>query len=281
MDFTHFASYLNFGVALVASLLIGILILPANLTTSLSVLNFRSNPNTSVGITLWGLRWLTILPIYYRGDLISHSSGITLALLDTGNILNLMTAVFLSHGRKFRLEQTWPLGILLILLLIWDLSLAPLAENTLLIKLIVIAPSSVLSHISIIALGWIFFVRWGAYGLPFLLLTIFYALLQLPAYFAVFFPSESGFAEFRIMVFLALGLLKLPYTFGFLAFLLSPTKPDFSIEQYWPHQSVSPHKIVYVPLISLISIILIPVVVSVVSTVISAKVPEWIKSIIQ
>ena len=66
----------------------------------------------------------------------------------------------------------WSLFVLLGVLLIWDLSIAPFTKDAMLMKFVAIAPSAVLSHLSLIFLGWLFVVRWGLPGIPFLLLSV-------------------------------------------------------------------------------------------------------------
>jgi hypothetical protein len=153
--------------------------------------------------------------------------------------------------------------------------LAPRATDTI-IKFIAIAPSAVLSHIALIALGWLFVVRWGFWGIPYLLLTIAYALLQLPAYFADHFESLLNPPELGKAVFFSLGLLKVPFAFGFLGYLLSPNKPDFAFPKFWPDESIAPHRRIYATVVSLTVIALGPVVTGTIGVFVSEPLKQLI-----
>jgi hypothetical protein len=92
----------------------------------------------------------------------------------------------------------------------------------------------------------------GGWGLPFFLLCFFYALLQFPVYLYLNLANEfqllsKDHERFRQTV-EALGILKIPLAYGFLAFLVSPTRPEFKDSAYLPQKAFAPHKGVLVPI---------------------------------
>ena len=105
-------------------------------------------------------------------------------------------------------------------------------------NLVMLSPSMVLASVSLFAFGWSFVVRWGLTGVPFLLLTAVYCVLQVPAYIQAFLlGAQPGAKQVDLsFVFVILAFLKLAvgvYSFAFF-FSVSDQAPEMHSQKYWP-----------------------------------------------
>lgn len=199
----------------------------------------------------------------------SYSYQLILVLSDFGNLCTVGAAIAYCCGKEFSRKQLLPLSCILVLLILWDIALpsfvekpdSPSAQG----RILVIAPSAALSSLSIIALGWSIVIRCGWAAWPFLLLTAFYALGQLPAYFDVtVFPAaketignlyrvaadslkveaakqalDAQFGGLSIF-FWYLGIGKVLYAIAFFGYFFSPEHAldDLKRPKYWPNEKI-------------------------------------------
>jgi len=141
-----------------------------------------------------------------------------------------------------------------LLLLVWDYVLGEYASGPgkPLLGLLSLTPSLLVAQIAILLLGWVFVLRWGVYAIAFFALCILHAVLQPVAYVYLNLASDFRLSDvdkeqFRHVID-ALGLLKIPLAYGFLAFLVSPKRPDFTADSSWPPESVAPDKRILIPI---------------------------------
>jgi hypothetical protein len=105
------------------------------------------------------------------------------------------------------------------------------------LKVLEPSPFVAIAMIESVALGWVFFVRWGgSAGAIFFCVAAGYGLLQLPAYLSVAGMQGLDFA------FSLLAGGKILIAFGFLSLLCSSSIPEIKIEipKYWPTKPVPP-----------------------------------------
>ena len=237
--------------------------------------NFRTSPGTALAVVFMGLSWVLLLLIYGKKDL---SFSWALVATDAGSGALLGAACLLMRGNKHFTGFDATVLIPFLALFAWDYFLGRYVSGPgqTLLSVICLAPSLLLSQIAMVLLGWAFVARWGIYGLIFGLLCVLHALLQVPTYIALnlsgeFQLSPEDKAQFAHIV-NALGLLKLPLAYGFLAFLASRNRPKFDEPAFLPAtKSVAPDKSVFIP----ISILLVGVGGNVIANVITSILPAF------
>ncbi|BCA56938.1 hypothetical protein W02_40780 [Nitrospira sp. KM1] len=195
-------------------------------------------------LMLWGGWWLSLAVLYLMfctAEIRWH--GIALAVIDSGSISMLCFATAYTKGTVFHWRQTHTIAFGGLLLIVWDILTGEFYQNPTQ-RLIAIAPSAVLTTSWVISVGWAFYVRWGATAFPFLLLTIAYVTLQMPAYFYTFVvaPFSSTMpalaSEFENLKFIYWWLFigKIGYALMFFILFFSPRPfcPDMEVEQLAP-----------------------------------------------
>lgn len=239
----------------------------------LPAFSFRTNPCTALAAAFMALSWLMLVLVYSRQNL---RFPWALVVTDIGSAAMLCAAFILMRGDKHFSGFDAALLIPLLVLLGWDYVCGGYASGPgkTLLSVICLAPSLLLSQIAVVLLGWAFVVRWGAYGVIFFILCILHAVLQLPTYVALNLATDFQLTvrdkEQFTQVVQALGLLKIPLAYGFLAFLASPVRPVFTEPAFLPpEKSVIPDKRIFVP----ISILLLGVGGNVVANVITSILP--------
>jgi hypothetical protein len=99
------------------------------------------------------------------------------------------------------------------------------------------APEILLASVAGTALGWVFLARWGWTAMPFLVVTIAYALLQSPAYIRGEFRhlttplGQSIRASNLDFAYALLAGGKILLAFGFLSLLCGSTNPEVNLDQ--------------------------------------------------
>ena len=221
--------------------------------------DFKKSPATAWAATLWALSWLSLVPIYGTEK---HSFSWGLIITDIGSSAVLFAALILKRGSPVVRDSDTVVVIPFLLLLVWDYVLGVAADgvNKPLLGVLALTPSLFLAQFSILLLGWAFVLRWGIYGVAFFVLCILDAILQPLAYISLNLIKDFHLAElpeeaqFRYVVD-ALGLLKIPLAYGFLGFLVSRTRPSFTVDSSWPPESVAPDKRIFIPISSAFAII--------------------------
>jgi hypothetical protein len=82
--------------------------------------------------------------------------------------------------------------------------------------------------------------------------TLMYALLQLPAYYAFFVMPIVTPDPFGKAIFFALFLLKIPFAFLFISYFVSAQRPNFDDAKFLPTHDVRPDRWVWAPIITVI-----------------------------
>jgi len=235
-----------------------------------SAFNFKTHPCTALAAALMAFSWVMLLLVY---SMLHLPFPWALVVTDLGSAALLCAAFILMRGDRHFSGFDAALLIPLLILLVWDYVCGRYASGPgkTLLSVICLSPSLLLAQIAMVVLGWAFVVRWGAYGIIYGVLCVLHAVLQLPVYIALNLSGDfqltphdqNQFAQ----VVDALGLLKLPLAYGFLAFLVSRTRPEFDEPAFMPpDKSVIPDKSVFIP----ISILLVAVGGNVVTDVIKA-----------
>jgi len=277
---TALTAHLNFGVCLIVTAVIAILfgLQPVLQPKRLELLDFRTNPNTTVSVLSYGLSRLLLVYFYFNGKLGTNSVGLNLLVLDAGNLATLLSAVALSQGTRMDFSKLKYFAAPAVFLALWDMCVAPFSGNVALLKLGAIAPSAVLAHLATIFLGWMFVVRWGAHGLWFLALAVLNSLLQLPGYYTVFvMPPTSTPNPIGSAIFFGLAILKIPMALIFIGFLISHIRPAFDAAKYWPDGNVEPDVWVYRPIAAVVSLLAAAVSTALIGAIVSKPVEKEIE----
>jgi hypothetical protein len=200
-----------------------------------------NHPQEVSALLLWTIWWICLIVVYilvqrFKQD--GATLGFVLLFLDIGSVSGLAFVIAYYKGHQFKWGQLEPILILLFFLAAWDILSAAFLPGAA-YRMLVIAPSAIMANVFIVGIGWIFLVRWGLTALPFFVLTILYAVLQLPAYFELFvvipFNIQGSFAgPWQVFFLLAVG--KLMYACSFFAMFFSPfpNRPDMTSAQYEP-----------------------------------------------
>jgi len=169
-------------------------------------------------------------------------SGIILEVIgDAGSLCTLAAAWAYARGRDFSLPATvQALVILGIFLSIWYLGWW-LLPRTFFLSLVREAPGIVLACVSTVALGWVFFVRWGGFaGSLYFLARIGYSILELPANLRYnmgqYIRSEALESLDIAFVYLAAG--KIVLVGAFLSLLCRSTPEAMEEPQFAPNGGV-------------------------------------------
>jgi hypothetical protein len=260
----------NFWILFVAVVVTLILFLAAK---HLDAFSFKKNPGTALAIVFMLLSWVMMLLVYGKKDL---SFSWALVVTDAGSAALFCAGCLLVRGNKHFSGFDATVLIPFIALCAWDYFLGDYVSGPgkTLLSVICLSPSLLLSQIAMVLLGWAFLVRWGWYGLIFGLLCLLHAMLQLPTYIALnlsddFQLTPQDKEQFKQVVD-ALGLLKLPLAYGFVAFLASHNRPNFAEPAFFPTRSITPGKPVFIP----ISVLLVGVGGNVVANVITSILPS-------
>jgi hypothetical protein len=204
-------------------------------------------------LILWSGWWVSLIGLYLlfnaalpsepTGETDLKLHGLALAVIDTGSASMLCLAIAYSKGLTFSWKHVHRILYASAILIVWDIVTGQYYESPLQ-RLVAIAPSSVLTNSWIISVGWAFYVRWGSTAFPFLLLTIAYAALQLPAYLYAFVVEPFGATmpalelQFANLVYIYWWLFigKVAYAAMFLLLFFSPEpySPDLTVEQLVP-----------------------------------------------
>jgi hypothetical protein len=241
----------------------------------LDAFSFKKNPGTALATVFMLLSWVMMLLVYGKKDL---SFSWALVATDAGSAALFCAGYLLLRGNKHFSGFDTTVLIPFFALCAWDYFLGEYVSGPgkTLLSVICLSPSLLLSQIAMVLLGWAFVVRWGWYGLIFGILCLLHAVLQLPTYIALNLSGDFQLTppdkeQFR-QVMDALGLLKAPLAYGFLAFLASPARPNFDeLSVLPPAESVAPSKIVFIP----ITILLVGVGGNVVANVITSILPSF------
>jgi hypothetical protein len=162
---------------------------------------------------------------------------------DLGSLCTLAAAWAYSRGKDFSAANTLlTLGLAAGFLIIWYLAWRTIAPGPLLFVLLQEAPGIVLAVVSTVALGWVFFVRWGGLvGGIYLLFRVGYGVLQLPANLRTYLGPylKDGGASLEIsFAWLAGGKVLLAAVF--LSLLCRSGLPDIAISKpkYAPQEAI-------------------------------------------
>lgn len=180
----------------------------------------------------------------HENTLLGHVIFDTLG--DLGSLCTLAAAWAYSRGRDFSAAGTLLiLGLAAGFLIIWYLAWRTIASGTpetLLFVLLRDAPGIVLAVVSTVALGWVFFVRWGGLvGGIYLLFRVGYGVLQLPANLRIDlrpYLIDGGASLDISFAWLAGGKVLLAIVF--LSLLCRSDLPDIAISnpKYAPQEAV-------------------------------------------
>lgn len=200
------------------------------------IIDIKKHPSTGVSFLLWACVWLNTALVYHflSGKIFSISGhyGIILIFLNIGNMAILGSAIAYARGARLNLKKdfTWLIG-LLVFLMLWNLVSQRFAVGFLGMT-ITIAPSVILSAISLMFFGWVFFVRWGGFiGSMYFLCVALYAMLQLPAYISTFLNPYVAANQDAGIIFSLLAGMKIPLIVGFMVFVLNSSLPDVKVSE--------------------------------------------------
>ena len=201
-------------------------------------------PSTAWAFAFFAAVWFCTFSIYCSlallKDLDPESVVVTvLRVFDNiAKVLLLGTAIAYSSGKEFNPKETLVgLSALFIVLTLWIFvcyGLGLLIPKNIFVTTMEVAPDVVISSIAIVAVGWVFFVRWGgASGWLFLLTTIGYAILQFPAAIKIglsgYLKTDSTPQLDEAFSFLAGG--KLLIAFGFILLIWHPKLPKLNVNK--------------------------------------------------
>ncbi len=210
-------------------------------------LDFNEHPNTAWAFHLWLVWWGTLFFIYlWLGRL---PSTVDLVLSDFGNLCALGAAIAFCKGKDFRLNILLPLLFVFAGVFIWDIALTslPSVSEYPQGRIVIIAPSILISGISSLALGWAVVIRCGWTAWLFLLFTASYSVAQLPAYFYIFVIQGQDDLErlFHKLVWslLILAIGKIIYAWAFIGYFLSNYQQpeNLRVKEYWPDDNRQVH----------------------------------------
>jgi hypothetical protein len=156
-----------------------------------SVLLYNKNPSTASSFWFYFAAVFCLLltyAVYNSAKIFSQEDALLVNLIidilgDLAGLCTLATAWAYSRGKDFSAASTLvSLGLAAGFLIIWHLMWRTIAPPTLFFVLLRQAPGIVLAVVATVALGWVFFVRWGGLvGGIYLLIRVGYGVLQLPA----------------------------------------------------------------------------------------------------
>jgi hypothetical protein len=196
-----------------------------------------------------------------------------------------ITAAFAySRGRGFRaVVATVSMIILAILVTVDEIILLTWGQaQNILITTLELAPDVVIGSVAGVSLGWVFFVRWGGLaGWLFLLVTVGYALLQLPAniWFSLRHFLSTTDARTLEQVFALLAGGKVLVIFGVLLLLCSSSRRTVNIDQpkHWPEHAVPlPAWGSISPLVGWVPALITAVIVAIFTDPLKCVVMDWI-----
>jgi hypothetical protein len=192
--------------------------------------------------------WLFVFAFWAILLSVGEKAVLAIWLLDNVAKLCLFgTAIAYCRGSKFNPEVTLIVLILLLIILsAWETGFwwaSGIRPNSMLLVALRLAPDVMLSGIGIVAIGWVFFVRWGGlFGWFFLLVTIAYSAFQLPATLMLGFDrflTKTDSPDLDIS-FSALAGGKILLIFGFLSLICSSaTGLELNEPRVWPENSVA------------------------------------------
>lgn len=186
-------------------------------------------------------------------DLVHQLIHIAISVLsNVSNLCLLTTAIAYSGAKQFKLRQAlnWFVPAVLFILLwasVWELvdhRATPLFTS------LMIAPDIVIANVSMVALGWVFFARWKGSSI-FFIVTVIYALLQLPARIGLEMRQflTADYACSLDFAFYLLAAGKLAIAYWFLALLCRSTSESFHEPKYWP-LGERPHAHLFLPFVA-------------------------------
>ena len=257
MDFT----VVNLGVTFAILAVMSAISLSAMASNEPKSLDFRKYPSVTWAFTFFATVWCCTFIVYVALVLFKNVPPdsplwTALGLFDNvAKVLLLATAIAYSSGREFNVKKTaaW-LGALLIVLMLWTIvgdMIGRVYPRNIFVAAMQIAPDLVISSIAIVAVGWVFFVRWGGpAGWLFLLTTIAYAILQFPAAFKIGLSAFLRPEDVRNLdvAFSCLAGGKILIAFGFILLIWNPKLRGLDVrapKRWLPAKSVKMPKRMY------------------------------------
>ncbi len=200
------------------------------------IIDVKKHPSTGISFLLWAFVWLNTALVYHflsgQFFLVTDHYGVVLIFLNIGNMAIFGSAIAYARGDRLNPKKdfTWLIG-LLVFLMFWNLVSQRFVTGFIGMT-ITIAPSVILSAISLMFFGWVFFVRWGGFiGSVYFLCVGLYAILQLPAYVAIFLKPFLGSNQDVGVIFSLLAGMKIPLISGFMVLLLNSSLLDVKISE--------------------------------------------------
>lgn len=216
------------------------------------ILNLKKYPSTAISYLLWCSVWLNTALLYHfisnKIFSVSDNYGVILIFFNIGSMAIFGSAIAYARGEKliFR-DFSWLIG-LLIFMMFWNLVSQRFATGFL-SMIITIAPSVILSSMSLIFFGWVFFVRWGGVlGILYFLCLVLYSILQFPAYMAIFLKPYFVSTQDIEIIYALLAGMKIPLILGFMVFLLNSSLPNVRILEQRLLPSTAVHVSLTVPI---------------------------------
>lgn len=245
---------MNGGLSLGIVLLMALIYLNVLFNDRPPSLVYSVHRGAAAAFLFFGVTWIFVLALYITLLSVSEKPVLAIWLLDNVSKLCLFgTAIAYSRGNQFNPRTTLAVLIaLFVILSLWEVVFwwaSGARPDDTLVAALRLAPDVMLSGIGIIAVGWVFFVRWGGlFGWFFLVVTIAYSVLQLPATLLLGFDhflTNASRSDLEI-AFSALAGGKVLLAFGFLSLICSSASSlELDNPRVWPGNPVAPPRWLY------------------------------------
>ena len=161
------------------------------------------------------------------------------SLSNLANVSLLVAAIAYARGENFDAANArrW-FGRIAILIALWTIFWELVHhDRSLFFSALFTAPDVILSNIALIALGWVFLSRWKGVGVAYFVVTICYAVLQLPARIALdlqpFLDPNKAVDLEPTFYLLAVGKILL---IGGFILILRKITTDIDEPRFWPRE---------------------------------------------
>ena len=221
---------------------------------SLDAIRYKQSPSTASAFWFFFAAYAFLfflyiwMDIYVKNGRSLDSPEFAIGTDILGNVSNvcfLIAAVAYCRGRDFNvLHAAGAVVLLTMIVMIWAFGWNVLVDQSnLFARTLQYGPEMVLPSVAFVLLGWAFFARWG--GIPgaiFLLVSLVYGFLQIPANLVANFGDALRDPSALLATFAYLSAGKILLAFGFLSLLCSSSIPEIAIgdPKYWPDKAVSP-----------------------------------------
>jgi len=238
-------------------IILGILIvmlglyLSANAGVGPEAIRYPSYPSTASAFYLFSGTFLCFL-IFYLMQQTAPNSLHRVANLTISNLASACTlaaAVAYARGNAFDMRSAaLSIGVCGFATFLWAAIFEYVVKQpqNLFFNALESSPQIILSAVARIALGWVFFARWGLASAAFLLVSAAYAFVELPGYLEevveIKNTPELNLSEELTLAFPLLAGGKILLAFVFVSLLCSSTIPavDINNPKIWPTGSVTP-----------------------------------------